>query len=275
MPGRVLLFAGLFAFYPLLGCGKDLADEITEHKAKVVAKLDQIKQLQQAAKSAPLVTDDHAIVGGPPPLMPANDYSISKRSNTAVVYLEDLERLEELGNVPFRMDGTGAVNRCASTLTTHREPYDPVIEKNPPAEVDAYRARGYFEYCEELRYLFVIRSLAFSSPGLVVDVPGACPVENAADAGADAGAAADAGAGAGLSCKRFVGGKLEAEVLVFDIPSQKQLGGFRFTVDSSRRIDVSLDSEPKLAAGPDFRVQVRAAFLAKARTSVPSFDIGY
>ena len=252
-----------------LGCSRDLRDEIQEHKARVEAKLEQIKALREAAIAEPFVTSEAPSPLDPKPAVPAGDYIITHASNAAVVYLEDLNKLDEFGNIPYRMDGTGSVNRCASTLSTHREPYDPILEKNPPDAVSAYKAKDYFEHCEALTYLYVIRSLAMTAPGVVEDVSGKCPNEPESIPGADAGIAL------GATCKRFQGGKLKAEVLIFDIAKKQKVGAFRFSAENSSRIDVSLYSEQKNAAGPDLRQQIRLAFLAAARNVTPTFDTGH
>lgn len=262
-----------------LGCSRDLREEIQEHKARVEAKLEQIKALREAAIAEPFVTSETPSPLDPKPAVPAGDYIITHASNAAVVYLEDLNKLDEFGNIPYRMDGTGSVNRCASTLSTHREPYDPIAAKNPPDAVSAYKAKDYFEHCESLTYLYVIRSLAMTAPGVVEDAYGPCPNEPesipSTSTSADAGAPPDAGIALGATCKRFQGGKLKAEVLIFDIAKKQKVGAFRFSAENSRRIDVSLYSDPKNSAGQELRQQIRLSFLAAARNVTPTFDTGH
>jgi hypothetical protein len=269
-------FSWILALLPAFGCGsKDLRQVNVEHKAAVEPQIAKLAGIRAAAKAAPLVTADEVHINGPPPKIGVFD--VDEHVNVAIEYMEDLEDLQAFGNVPYRIAGSGSMNRCAAALATHRKPYDPMIG-NVPDEVPWYTAEDNFKHCEGVRYVFVIRSLAYSSPSGVRDSSGACPnpsSNNALDAGApppqvDAGAA-----NAAKKCDVFTGGYLNADVLVFDIKSGTQLGGFRFTAESSLRVDIGTSSDSSALLANDFAFKIRTAFTEAAQKWVPSFAVGY
>ncbi len=258
------ILAVLFAF----GCSRDLRDVIEELKPKVEPKLAKLAAIREAAKVAPPVTTDAVVVNGPP--LRVATYSHDRITNVAIEYLEDLADLQALGNVPFRIPTAGIMNRCAAVLETHREPYNPAFT-DVPAESSWYTAEDVLKYCDTARYLFVIRSLAFTLPSPVREFQGICPTL-AADAGVSDAGAADGGA-ADDKCHVFTGGYLRADVLVFDIDSGKQLGGFRYAVENSTQVDVAGASAPEIPIVTDFAVKSRAAFTAAVEKWVPSVTV--
>jgi hypothetical protein len=314
---KALLLAWIVALAPALGCTPDLRDVIQEHRAKVEPQLAKVKALREAAKSAPPVTKDGVKIDGPAPRLAIFDYGAY--INAAIEYVEDLDEITELGNVPHRMTAAGSINQCASALATHREPYNPQVG-GVPSEMYSYTARRLFEHCEAVQYLFVVKSLAFAAPSEVRSTLGPCPEpspedtgETAPDAGASTSGPADAGADSGArdggakpgktiavksarlavrdagvdsgvedggangadvtptgTCLRFNGGYLRAEVLVFDVKSGGQLGGFRFVAESSRNVDVATASTSDAAVRSDFDTKIRAAFDEAAHKWVPS-----
>jgi hypothetical protein len=267
-------FSWILALLPAFGCGsKDLRQVITEHKATVEPQIAKLAAIRTAAKAAPLVTADDVHINGPPPKIGVFD--VDEHANVAIEYLEDLEDLRALGNVPYRIAGSGSMNRCAAIFATHRRPYNPMVG-GVPDEVPWYSADSDLKHCEVVRYVFVIRSLAYASPSGVRDSSGACPnpsSDNALDAGAPP-PQADAGAASAKNCDVFTGGYLNADVLVFDIKSGTQLGGFRFTAESSTRVDIGTSSDSSALLANDFAFKIRTAFTEAAQKWVPSFAVG-
>ena len=259
MPLRLARFF-LFLIVPAFaaGCvGRDLKDVLAEHRVPVEAKLAKVKALRDQARSLPAVTSDAVhVTGGPAPVVPL--LAGIRGVNAAVVYLEDLDNLAELGNVPYRVPASGGVNRCASVLTTHREPYDAAHPQITPPSMGSYRADDVLDLCASLRYLLVIRSLAFVEPS----DPRSSTACSALDAGTGA---ADAG-----SCHRFDGGYLKAEVLVFDVESGQHLGGYGFVAESSAMVDVSDDgANVKGGIAGNFHRNIQDALEAATRKALP------
>ena len=261
----------ILAFLPAFGCvAKDLRTIITEHKAKVEPQLAKLATFRDVARAAPPVTNDDVAINGPAPKIGVTD--VDEHVNVAIEYLEDLADLTALGNVPHRILGSGSMNRCAAIFATHRYPYNPMLPF-VPEEIPSYVADDNLKHCEAVRYVFVIRSLAYAAPSSSRDSTGVCP-NSYTTAPADAGAS-DAGPTAVANCKVFDGGYLNADVLVFDINSGVLLGGFRFTAENAARIDIGASSNPATAVTADFAVKIHTAFKEAAQKHVPSFTVGY
>lgn len=259
----VFLLAPAFA----AGCfGKDLKDVLAEHRAPVEAKLAKVKALREQARALPAVSSDAVhVAGGPAPVLGWKGGTVGV--NASIVYLEDLDDLAELGNVPHRASLSGTVNRCASVLATHREPYNAAYPRlTPPPPMSSHSADEVLGLCQALRYLLVIRSLAFVEPS----DPQASTSCSMGDAGADAGSA-DAGSAAVADiCHRFDGGYLKADVLVFDVESQRHLGGFTFVAENSAMVDVTGDGTyVKSGVSRNFDRNIEAALQAAARKALP------
>jgi hypothetical protein len=265
MPLRLArFFLVLLAPAFLAGCfGKDLKEVLAEHRAPVEAKLAKVKALRDQARTLPAVTSDAVhVTGGPAPVVSFSSSTVGV--NAAIVYLEDLDNLAELGNVPYRVPASGGVNRCASVLTTHREPYDSAHPQSTPPPMGTYRADDVLDLCASLRYLLVIRSLAFVEPS----EPRTSTACSLVDAGTDAGGAADAG-----SCHRFDGGYLKAEVLVFDVESGHYLGGYGFVAESSTMVDVTDDgANVKGGIAGNFHRNIQDALQAATRKALPGLS---
>ncbi|HVK67901.1 MAG TPA: hypothetical protein VM694_25750 [Polyangium sp.] len=259
----LLLVAPAFA----AGCflGKDLKEVLAEHRAPVEAKLANVKALREQARGLPAVSSDAVhIAGGPAPVVAWG--SGITGVNASVVYLEDLDNLAELGNVPHRVPATGKINRCASVLATHREPYDAAFPQSAPPTMSSYRADEALDLCEALRYLLVIRSIAFVEPS----APRTSTACSLFDAGTDDGGARDGGAADAETCHRFDGGYLKAEVLVFDVESGSHLGGFGFVAENSAAVDVTNDrTNVKAAVTANFHDNIEEALKAAARKALP------
>ncbi len=260
----------ILALLPAFGCvSKDLRTVITEHRPKVEAQLAKVNAIRETLRATPAVTVDDVTIPGPPPRIGVTD--VDEHANVAIEYVEDLEDLNSWGAVPFRIMGSGSMNRCAAALSTHRYVYDPIVG-TVPTEIPWYTADDHFKHCEGVRYLFVIRSLAYVSPTVVRESSGPCP-EPSSGSGADAGAP-DAGPKSTAKCKVYDGGYLQAEVIVFDVQNGTRLGGFRFSAESSPRLDIGLSSDSAALQASDFAFKIRSAFNEAAQQNVPSFSVG-
>lgn len=271
-------FAWILALIPVFGCGKDLRDVIAEYKGKVEPQVAKLSAIRAAAKEAPRITTDGAIIQGPPPKVAF--LNIDEHVNVAIEYQEDLDDVTAYGNVPHRILASGTMNRCAALLANRRQPYDPTTG-TVPLQVSWYEADDILKHCAAVRYVFVVRSLGYSAPSKIRSVAGPCPKPFSGDV-SDAGvppASADAGIAivgsyAGKPCEVFDGGYLDAEVLVFDMNDSKQVGGFRFTAESSSSVDVGGSSNHSEKLDVDFATRIRAALVSGAEKWVPSFSQG-
>ncbi len=278
------------------GCGRDLRDSIADHRASVERKLEGAREARDAVRAAPAFAGGSISLGGPAPHLarPAPHGP----ANTAVAYLEDLADPKELGNVPHRLAQSGLLNRCASALVTHRAPFDPRASTTTPAVVTGLAGDDLFDQCEALRYVVVIRTVAYAAP-TSAETTSSCgaategaAVVGGADAGPrDAGAGArDAGAGsrdAGAvdasaaawpaspaTCLRFDGGFLRAEAFVFDLETRALLGGFAFEAASSARLDVAADrGGPKGAVEADLVGEIANELRKAAIEAMPSCTV--
>lgn len=257
----------------LFGCGtKDLRSVITEHKAQVEPQLAKLTAIRAAARAAPALTTDDVNLNGPAPKIGVTD--VDEHANVAIEYLEDLDDPTALGNVPYRILGSGSMNRCSAALAYHRYPYNPMLG-SVPDELPWYVADGYLKHCAIVRYLFVIRSLAYAGPSDTRQSSGPCPNPSTNDA-LDAGVSpSNPDAGVLSPCKVYNGGYLQAEVLVFDMKTSANIGGFRFVAESSPKIDVGGSSEHASVVASDFGLKVRTAFNEAAQKHVPGFTVGY
>lgn len=280
-PHVVRRWCWLLAFLPAFACTtRDLRTVISEYRPKVEPQLTKLEKIRDAARTAPPVTNDLVQVNGPPPKMGLTD--VDGHVNASIEYLEDLDDFSAFGNVPFRILGSGSLNRCAAIFKTHRYPYDPIADV-VPKEIPFYVAEEYLKHCANVRYVFVIRSLAYAPPSSVRDYDGPCPGSSPEndettpalpDKPAPPVGATDANK-TGEKCRVYVGGYLSAEVLVFDMTTVSQVGGFRYTAESSPKVDLAAYSDRDIAMLSDFGLRSRTAFQQAAQNYVPSFGTGY
>jgi hypothetical protein len=253
----------ILALLPAFGCSKDLRSVIADHKATVEPQLAKLVTIRDATRAAPALTADDVNINGPAPRIGVTD--VDENVNVAIEYLEDLDDPTAFGYVPHRILGSGSMNRCAAIFATHRHPYNPIVG-GIPAEIPWYTAHDNLKHCAAVRYVFVIRSLAYVKPSAVRNSSGACP-NPSSTALADASAAA--------KCEVFDGGYLSADVFVFDIKNGARLGGFRFIAESSPRVDVGSSSNHDAPLAADFDLKIRTTFNEAAHKHVPSFVVGY
>lgn len=262
----------LLAALSLAGCAPDLRDAVVKHRAAVEATLESARLVRDAARSAPSASSGVVRLGSPAPVL-ARPSSFAV-VNTALEYLEDLADPTELGNVPHRLAQAGLLNRCAAAMKTHREPFDPAAPNTVPSEVTGLAGAHLLEQCAALRYLIVIRTVAYAAPSALKET---------SDCGAPAGAAPDAGlpavADAGApshpaACLRFDGGYLAAEALVFDVGSRAALGGFPFEAESDLRVDVgSYMNDKRQRIEANLTTEITSSFRKAASLAMPSLTV--
>ena len=214
----------------LAGCGPYIDEVNAAHRGRVEAKLEQVHAVGKALAAQPPLAEDRLPL---PKAQLGYGWSATKPANAAFIYAEDFASLDELGWVYGRAKNVNLVQRCSSLLHTEREPWDPGDPDTAPHPGFGFEAGKIFEACENLEYLFVIRTRAFAKPS---EARRHQPVVAAVG---DAGRESDAGPEAGTSGDSqsrdfdFDGGYLDAEILVFELASARFMGGFRFQVESS------------------------------------------
>ena len=192
--------------------------------------------------------------------------SSDKAANATLCYAEDLASPDELGYVWGRFPGTGALNHCASLLHRGHFAYDPAQPDSRLAGKSLAEARWRYPRCADDRYLFAIRTLEFLPPSAATQASEPfVPIAQTLDLDTRLPAAAPAREGKTLMPEQrteakkvtrylFEGGFLRAEILVFELPSAKPLGGFRFSAQNTVEVD-GTDDEIR----SDFARQVKAA----------------
>ncbi len=132
-----------------------------EHRAAVTAKLEAVERLQARVAAIPPVTRDALTAGARPPVMAGYDHRAE--SNGAVVYQEDLgdvSRVDQAaphyGRRIFQAD---LIVDCARLMRQG------VYGTYEPQNVNVDVARGVLEACEQLAYVYILRTRHFE--GLV------------------------------------------------------------------------------------------------------------
>lgn len=192
------------------------------------------------------------------------------QATASLAYAEDLANPDELGYVWARLEGTGALNHCASALHRGHLAYDPAHPEYALLAVDLTEARERYPRCAGFRFLFAIRTLELLRPSTPVAAQAPfVPVDATLDL--DSFPAEEAPKPAPVPAKQrrrrgkarpvavveeatpperslapvvtgshdtetrylFDGGFVRAEVLVFELPAGTSRGGLRFSAQSS------------------------------------------
>jgi hypothetical protein len=291
----------------LLGCGteakiKEFAAQqrpaIERNLAALPAIAEQLRTLPPLSESGTSNMDgQHVIV--------VDTLADSSKPPTAsLCYAEDLANPDELGYVWGRMEKTGALNHCASLLHRGHFAYDPADHQKALSSISMAEALRRFPRCAAYRYLLVLRTLEFMEPSsaaratkpfvpvketLDLDAnptpppaPPAPPKKRKRGSAKVAEAveppAADTPAieplapveeTVGEKQIRFIfdGGMLRGEVLLFELPTAKLLGGVRFSAQNNVRIDGT-----DAAIREDLQAQIKAAMLAAVKKAIPGVD---
>jgi hypothetical protein len=201
----------------LVGCGPYIHEVNEQHRKAVEARLALIKNVGAALAKAPPL--DSAIPTSAKLSLTLHHFP-RPTDNATIIYAEDFRNLDELGLVRNRMPQATLVSECSAALHTERHPWNPLAHASVPGGFSGYRARGIYPVCAKLEYLVVIRTRAFAP--VSVDAPTANP-----------GDAAASKPGASSPSQSFLGGYLDAEVLIFELGSARLVGGFGFEAESS------------------------------------------
>jgi hypothetical protein len=215
---------------------------VKERGARVEQKLALVRAASETIQQAPLLTRDEPVdltatfsmYAGPP-----------APGNAALIYLEDLARLDELSLVYARMDGSKVVATCASFVGTERYPWDAQAPESAPSSGTGYSANRYFDVCEKLDTLFVVRTRALAKPS-----PGK----------------PSAGEQKRLE---FEGGFIDTDVLVFDLAAKKQIGGLRVSAESDEKLDGASAFEVEF----DLQYNLQKALVAKLKQHMPKVSV--
>lgn len=209
-----------------LGCKRRTLDEvIAEHKSALEMKFTEIHQLEAAVASADRNASDS--LQAPPTSIILEPES---KANAAVIHAEDLRDPAAQAGVALRTLRTNQLGECGSilhkkkSLTTLADPIPKVAE-------------SYFEQCEAVRYLFVVRTFEHEAPQSVDE-------------------------------DSFTPGRFEGDVLVYELSSKKSFGGFKISVKSSSSITVVGEQTRDRLSG-DFEANVFVAIDDAIRAQVP------
>lgn len=167
-------------------------------------------------------------------------FDAGRDDNAVVVYEEDLERRGELGNVYARIDGTRWLAECGAFLDHGTYEWDPRKPSKWTEAAAAFDAERSLERCGRVRFLFVIRTVAFARPSGLRAVP-------AGNAGADASVSDPALASLLLppdekQCARedvrcvFSPGYLKLEVHFYGLDPVAHRGAFVVEAENSEKV---------------------------------------
>lgn len=206
-----------------------------------------------------------------PPLTEDRPVGLPDLQFDSFCHAEDLANPDELGMVWARLGNAGLLNQCASFLHRGHAAFDPTHVQATLRGLNVQDISALYPRCADSKTLLVIRSVAFLAPSgttqatapfvpiqEIIDLD-AKPAVGAASAAKKQGedreakdspaeaAAPDAVPGALAPVSEsgnrietrytFQGGYLRAELLAFELPSAKLLGGVRFTTQGSVKVN--------------------------------------
>jgi hypothetical protein len=297
MAGRSLrCFPVALVAFALLGCGdieearKELADK---YRSAIEGKLAAWPILAKQLRDLPPLAE-HGLAGAHA-LVVDTFTAHDQMPNAALCYAEDLANPDELGYVWARLPDTGRLNHCASFLHRGHLAYDPAQPETRLQRVSLAEGKWRYPQCAGYRYLLVIRTLEFLEPSAASaatepfvpvtstqDLDAPPPSKSLPKAKTEKPAARPAEAEPEVVEKLmpvrstgtrkemrylFEGGFLRAELLAFELPTGKLLGGVRFSAQNGVVVDGRGDG-----VRTDFQLQVRKAVeraLAQLAQPVP------
>ena len=221
------------------GCGPYIDEVVKERGPGVEQKLALVRGLAEETTKTPLLDKDEPVD------LRATIYMKSGTpgaANAALRYVEDLRELDELGLVYARVAGSDVVNTCSALVHTERQPWDPRHPEAAPASGTGYSGTKYFDLCEKLDFVFVIRTRGFARPS--VGRSGAVRPE-------------------------FDGGFVDAEVLAFDLANKRRVGGFRVQAESDEKLDGATAFEVEF----DLQWNLQKALTAGFKQHMPNVKV--
>lgn len=222
MRGRTGLRALVLGAVLLAGCGETTDRAIKEHGPAARATLAKLPLIESDLRARPPVSADAVAPLEGEPL------KLGEGANASLVYLEDLARPSELGNVYARLGASEKLVECAAFLEHKTYPWNPRVPDRWTQFTLGSSVASDLQACGKVRTVLVVRTtelLTPSSPRL----------ERRADAGAppsgEAATKADCRA-SGVTCT-FDGGYVRAEVHVFALEPFAHKGAFVIEAESS------------------------------------------
>lgn len=211
----------------LLGCQrKSLDDVVGEHRASLDAKFAAIHSLEPDVTTADRNASDRFQAPSSPVLLEPES-----RANAAVIHAEDLRDPAELAAVAVRTIRAQRLGECGSIL--RRKKYVSTLS-DPIPKV----AESYFEQCEAVRWVFVVRTFEHQDP-------------------------------LSLDDDSFTPGRFEGDVLLYEVATKKSFGGFKISVQSSRSVTVAGEASNSDRLASDFEANVFVAIDDEIRKHLP------
>jgi hypothetical protein len=219
--------ARVLAFLLLAGCGGQSVDSALEkHGPAARATVASFGAIAEDLRVRPPVASNAVTppLGAEQVRLAATDGNV----NADVVYLEDLQRPAELGNVYARLSGSADVTDCAALVTHKTHAWDPRKPEYWTYETFGHAVAPALETCGKLRVLFVLRTMELVKPRDARYVRTS-----------DAGVSERVRAVARSDCKPndvrclFDGGYVRAEVHVFALGPVVHKGAFVIEAESS------------------------------------------
>lgn len=150
-----------------VACDPQVADVQREHRPAIDALVDRAKLVADRAEDAPRLLepriDDH------PALRP--ETVNSPHDDLAIIYLQDLQALPELGDLRDFTRRTSRLGRCAALVRHNREPLDLVHGGRGRETLCRSRMPILLASCSEFTHLAVVRIHEFVVPALAACDP--------------------------------------------------------------------------------------------------------
>jgi hypothetical protein len=246
-PRPTLRAVGLFGLaVATAACwGPSLDEAVAEHGPPIEAKLAVWPKIREKVATMPRLEADEVRHEGPPLVLEWSSVRLPV-GNAAFVHAEDLEVPDELGYVYARLEKSDVMSDCASILRRGNRVFDPAKPTSYVSIPLAFLAIDHFEACEAVQTLLVVRTVELTRPSAPLVVasgfvpePGRCRPSASASAAPLPPAVASAAPAGTLPVgthHAFEGGRIRAEVLVFDADDGAYEGGFRVEASSAARI---------------------------------------
>lgn len=222
----------------VVACAPQVADVQKEHRPAIDSLVDLARVVAERAEDAPRFLepriDDH------PVMRPESVHS--PHDDLAILYLQDLQALPELGDLRDFTRRTSRLSRCASLVRHNREPLDLINGGGGRETVCKSRMPILLTSCTNFTHLAVVRIHEFVVPALaacapVLDVDRDFPPTDVPPCA-------------------FHPGAIHGDVLLYRLADAALLGGFPVSAHSTSSIPAGQDPMWDLSENMDTQLRV-------------------
>ena len=210
----------------VVACDPQVADVQKEHRPAIDAIVELARVVAERAEDAPRLLEPR--VDDLPAMRP--EFLHSPDDDLAILHLQDLQALPELGDLRDFTRRTSRLSRCASLVRHNREPLDLINGGGARETLCKSRMPILLTSCREFAHLAVVRIHEFVVPALA-----ACDAPPCA----------------------FHPGAVRGDVLLYRLADAALLGGFPVAAESTSSIPA--DRDPMWDLSENFDTQLRVA----------------